>query len=423
MVKVKDEFIRDAGVYLGSFKQGKAMIRFTTVLLFTLCLALTTIVVGCGETDEDQTEESITDVPADQPVEIPDSTLREKVEEHLRISRIDQSGTVITTGEIGQLGTLEVFSQDVIKDLTGLEFASGLQILKLSGPHEDGDRQTLDLTPLAELTNLRVLELTNYDITDLTPLAGLTQLDELYLDRITLEEAPAPNLTPLAGLTNLRTLWISGCFITDLTPLAGLTKLGLLTLRDNLIEDITPLAGLTNLFYLTLSRNSIEDSTSLAGLTNLRTLKLDKNWIDDITPLAGLTELESLDLSDNPIADITPLTGLTNLGVLNLSGNWQIVDIALLANMADLATLTLSFNQGMDVSPLLELNKLRTLTLHFEGNADVSPLVELNNLPHLHLTIWGLGYIQDPRPLCELNIENAESNFRPLRPQLDCDDQ
>ena len=401
MVKVKDEFIRDAGVYLGSFKQGKAMIRFTTVLLFTLCLALTTIVVGCGETDEGQTEELITDVPADQPVEIPDPTLRQKVEEHLQIYRIDQSGTVITTGEIGQLGTLEVFSQDVIKDLTGLEFASGLQILKLSGPHDDGDRQTLDLTPLAELTNLRVLELTNYEITDLTPLAGLTQLDDLYLNRITLEEAPAPDLTPLAGLTNLRTLWISGCFITDLTPLAGLTKLGLLTLHDNLIEDITPLAGLTSLSYLTLSRNSIEDVTPLAGLTNLRTLNLDKTLIDDIAPLAGLTKL----------------------WVLNLSGNWQIVDIAPLANMADLTTLTLSFNQGMDVSPLLELNKLRTLTLHFEANADVSPLVELNNLPHLHLTIWGLGYIQDPRPLCELKIENAESDFRPLRPQLDCDDQ
>ena len=401
MVKVKDEVIRDAGVYLGSFKQGKAMIRFTTVLLFTLCLALTTIVVGCGETDEDQAEELIADVPADQPVEIPDSTLREKVEEHLRIYRIDQSDTVITTGEIGQLGTLEVFSQDVIKDLTGLEFASGLQILKLSGPHDDGDRQTLDLKPLAELTNLRVLELTNYDITDLTPLTGLTQLDDLYLDRITLEEAPAPDLTPLAGLTNLFYL----------------------TLSRNSIEDVTPLAGLTNLRTLNLDKTWIGDITPLAGLTNLRTLNLDKTWIDDITPLAGLTELESLDLSDNPIADIAPLTGLTKLGVLNLSDNWQIVDIALLANMADLTSLTLSFNQGMDVSPLLKLNKLRTLTLHFEANADVSPLVELNNLPHLHLTIWGLGYIQDPRPLCELKIENAEANFRPLRPQLDCDDQ
>ena len=110
------------------------MIRLTTVLLFTLCLALTTIVVGCGEKEEGETEELITDVPADQPVDIPDPTLREKVEEHLRFyDRNYQSGTVITTGEIGQLETLEVFSQDVIKDLTGLEFASGLQILKLGG--------------------------------------------------------------------------------------------------------------------------------------------------------------------------------------------------------------------------------------------------------------------------------------------------
>ena len=424
VVKVDYEFVRDASVYLRSFKQRKAMIRLTTVLLFTLCLPLTAIVVGCDATEEGETEELITDVPADQPVDIPDSTLRERVEAHLLIyDRNYQSGTVITAGEIRQLGTLEVFSQDVIKDLTGLEFASGLQILKLGGPHEDVDRQTLDLTPLAKLTNLRVLELERYDITDLTPLAGLTQLQELSLDSITLEEAPAPDLTPLAGLTNLTTLWISECFITDITPLAELTGIAFLILPENWIEDITPLAKLTNLYYLILSNNKIEDFTPLAGLTNLRTLHLDSTWIEDITPLAGLTKLDTLDLSGNPIPDITTLAGLTKLGVLNLSNNWRITDIAPLVNMADLTTLTLSFNQGMDVSPVLELTKLRTLTLHFEVNVDVSPLVALNNLPHLHLTIWGLGYIQDQRPLCDLKVERAESNFRPLRPQLDCDDQ
>ena len=306
--------------------------------------ALLVLLVGCGA-DSVTEEEVVTDVPADQPVEITDSALREKIEDHLGVYHgvTIQSGAVITTGEIGQLGTLEVFSQDVIKDLKGLEFAAGLQILKLGGPHEDGDRQTLDLTPLAGLTNLRILELKRYDITDLTPLAGLTALEDLHLNAITLEEAPAPDLTPLAGLTNLNVLWLSDCFITDLTPLAGLTNVQFLTLVRNNIEDISPLAGLTNLRWLSLDGNWIYDISPLADLTNLRNLDLSSSGVRDISPLADLTNLQNLDLSSSGITDLSPLAGLTNLESLSL-GSTGVTDLTPLADLTNLTHLRLYCN-------------------------------------------------------------------------------
>ena len=324
--------------------------------------ALLVLLVGCGAGSVTE-EEVVTDVPADQPVEIPDPALREKVEDHLRFYHdvTIQSGAVITAGEIGQLGTLEVFSQDVIKDLTGLEFAAGLQILKLGGPHEDGDRQTLDLTPLAGLTNLRILELKRYDITDLTSLAGLTALEDLHLDAITLEEAPAPDLTPLAGLTNLNVLWISDCFITDLTPLAGLTNVQFLTLLRNNIEDISPLAGLTNLWWLSLDGNWIYDLSPLADLTNLQNLDLSSSGITDLSPLAGLTNLESLSLGSTGVTDLTPVANLTNLTHLRLYST-GITDLSPLAGLTNLWNLDLSSNGGItDLSPLADLTNLREL--------------------------------------------------------------
>ena len=109
------------------------------------------------------------------------------------------------------------------------------------------------------------------------------------------------DITPLAGLTNLTDLGVSESNITDITPLAGLTNLRVLHLGGNNISDVTPLAGLTNLTSLYLDYNNISDITPLAGFTNLKVLDLTRNNISDITPLAGLTNLKNLDLDGNPI--------------------------------------------------------------------------------------------------------------------------
>jgi internalin A len=156
----------------------------------------------------------------------------------------------------------------------------------------------MDLRPLAKLTTLQALNLSDYrGLTDLGPLAKLTALQ--YLDLA--ECAALTNLGPLAKLTALQSLNLSGCAgLTDLGPLAKLTALQSLYLsRCAGLTDLGPLARLTALHYLYLSGCAgLTDLGPLAKLTALRSLILSLcEGLADLGPLAKLTALQDLGLS------------------------------------------------------------------------------------------------------------------------------
>ena len=85
-----------------------------------------------------------------------------------------------------------------------------------------------DLRPLAELKNLRILNLGNNQITNLSPLAGLNNLEQLWLWDNKISELP-----PLAGLHQLKWLFINGNQITDLDSLKDFKELRIIFLKDN----------------------------------------------------------------------------------------------------------------------------------------------------------------------------------------------
>ena len=243
-----------------------------------------------------------------QVVEIPDPNLRQAIRETLQLP----DGVPITQQEMGRLRDLEA-GQREITDLTGLEFASNLIGLYVSGnwnTNISSASSSLDLSPLSNLTELKVLLIRHSRISDITPLAKLTQLHGLILT-----ENGIRDITPLAELVNLEFLILRENPIADLSPLANLTQLKELHIGAGRITDITPLANLANLVMLNLSGNQIVDIGPLAGLTQLEKLVIDSNQIVDIGPLANLTRLRELKIDRNRIADFTPLQGLslTNL--------------------------------------------------------------------------------------------------------------
>ena len=81
----------------------------------------------------------------------------------------------VSQDEMATLAELSSTCDQAIVDLTGLEYASGLQILKLPG------NAIVDLDPLSDLANLLLLELKDNDIVDIAPLSGLTALGTLGL--------------------------------------------------------------------------------------------------------------------------------------------------------------------------------------------------------------------------------------------------
>ena len=105
------------------------------------------------------------------------------------------------------------------------------------------------LPPEEPITQQEMLKLTWLDgrdrnITDLTGLEYATNLTHLYLSGNAIE-----NVEPLSGLIHLWLLNLSYNRIQDISPLADLVNLEKLFIMENLVTDITPLQGL-NLIYL-----------------------------------------------------------------------------------------------------------------------------------------------------------------------------
>ena len=214
-----------------------------------------------------------------------------------------------------------------------------------------------DLSPLARLPYLQVIELSFNRITDLSPLATLSNLTALYLSNNEIAD-----VSPLADLPNLRTLVLNYNQISDVSPLASLPSLTGLALCSNQLSDISALAAFENLTFLTLSNNNIHDVSPLSGLTNLDDLVLDDNNISDISPLAALTDLQVLVISRNPVYDLRPLASLTNLRSL-IAVEAQISNVSPLAGLSGLRNLMLSHNPIVDATPLAALNGLYGLSL------------------------------------------------------------
>lgn len=174
------------------------------------------------------------------------------------------------------------------------------------GRPEFSSKQVTDagLAPLAELANLKVLDLLEAPITDagLTHLKGLTGLEELFLGR-SITDAGLVNLKGLTGLVNLR---LHGSKITD----AGLANL----------------ASLTNLKRLDLNFVTLNGS----GLVHLNSLNRLESLVIETKPkttaalpsLSGLTQLRWLFLVGIPLtdADFAQLRALKSVQSLTLVG-------------------------------------------------------------------------------------------------------
>ena len=231
-------------------------------------------------------------------VDIPDANLRAVIADSLGKA----SGAPITRAEMATLTQLDARRAN-ISDLTGLEFATSLEVLDL------GINSLSDVSALAGLTSLRGLGLGANSLSDVSALAGLTSLEVLDLSGNSLS-----NVSALAGLTSLRGLGLGANSLSDVSALTGLTSLEVLDLSANSLSNVSALSNLTNLIGLSLSGNSLSNVSALSNLTNLRSLFLSNTGLSDVSALSGLTNLTTLWLPGNRISDIAPLVTNTGLG-------------------------------------------------------------------------------------------------------------
>ncbi len=325
-------------------------------------------------------------------VHIPDTNLRAAVAEALGKS----PDAPITVEEMERLRRLDVNNRG-IQDLTGLQFAINLRLLRLGDWHSSGN-QVSDLSPIAGLIDLRELWVSHNPVSDISPLEGLTNLTRLLLQNTQIADiSPLRNLkdlihlemyhtsvfdlSPIRRLTNLTYLALHHTLVSDISPVRGLTNLNHFNVRQTLVDDLSPIAGLIKLEWLAFSHENLSSLAPLAGLINLKFIFSWENSITDLSPLAGLTKLEHIDLCGGDISDLTPLTGLTGLKNLYLVNN-DISDISPLASLTGLKRMNLERNDISDVSPLRGLTNLTWLNVARNEIADLSPLdgLRANNL-------------------------------------------
>jgi len=184
------------------------------------------------------------------------------------------------------------------------------------------------------------------------------------------------DISPIAPLTKLVVLNLTqNRLIADITALANLTNLEWLDLDSNLIEDISSLTNLTKLKYLNLQLNPVKSINALENMHDLEKFLLFQAVLDNISALANLTKLKQLWIIGSGLHDISVLENLTDLQNLHLADN-DIEDISAFTKMKKLEWLALDLNNVSNILPLKSLPNLRYIRLWDNQISEIKPLIE-----------------------------------------------
>ena len=188
--------------------------------------------------------------------------------------------------------TLSVFSQ--------------LHALRCSGSYAEKDRwQIADMTFVANMKELRLLDISSNQISEIKGLEALTNLQQLDISRNQISE-----IKGLEALTNLQQLDISRNQISEIKGLEALNNLQILSIFDNQISEIKGLDALLNLQQLNISSNQITRLEGLDNLIELRYLYFDGCELTQLGNLDIFINLQLLHISSNQLTDIGSLKPL-----------------------------------------------------------------------------------------------------------------
>lgn len=313
-------------------------------------------------------------------------------EMHRRIDAAEREGA--TSLDLSGLKLREL--PDRIADLTNLR---------------DLDLSENRLTGLPALPHLTGLDLSGNRLTEVpSVLARLPQLRHLHINRTGIAALP----DWLGDLTGLEELNLGGNRLTGLPDWIGdLPALSQLILVSNpLKEPLTMLGRLTGLKHLELGGVALKALPGwLAGMTELASLGLGYNQISDIPEWLGdLGGLEFVDLSGNGISDLpVSLARLERLIGLQLENNHLVVLPEVISQLSTLRRLDLGSNGIFELPSWIgSLAELEMLGLSRNGLTELPDSIsELARLEHIRLN--GNRFAEIPGVIARLvALENLD---------------
>jgi Leucine-rich repeat (LRR) protein len=295
---------------------------------------------------------------------------------------------------------------DTIPDLSGLETLEQFLVYESC---------IKSLGPLAALKNLKRLYAVKSQVTDISGIADLKYLTQLYL----WGNPELEDLTPLRNLSRLRLLVLSSTAITDLSPLSDLHNLSQLRLEGTQIRDLSPLANLRSLFSLELTGTDVEDISVIKSLPSLRVLMVNGTKVRDFSVLSDIKYLTSLDVSNTAISNLDPIVQMAFMGELKFSKT-SVSDLAPISKLKYLKEIDASGTAISDLKPIAYLKNLRRIILDKSLVTDLSPLANMESLYGLGEQYYfgGASFlgapISDPNVVQYATMDNPERTRKTL---------
>jgi hypothetical protein len=296
----------------------------------------------------------------------------------------------ITPEELTKLGgTLDLSGKD-ITSLKGLEYAVGVQTLRVTkGSFEDASE-------LSQMSALRDLTIKN------TNLKKIPQLqDRVTFTAIDLEYNQIDDISALSSMLHLGSINLRGNCISDISALRPLVNLVSLHLEQNQITDIMPLEGAVKLLILGLADNPISDFEVLKNFTKIQTLDLSGTPLQDLNLLKDMGNLSNLSIADIPAVSMAPISDKTFYS-LDISGtqfedlsqistvtvsalrmNRTTSDLSIIQDMKGISTLSISGNNLTDLAPIAGFTDLYQLICENNKVSDLTPLLKLQALQYM----------------------------------------
>lgn len=153
---------------------------------------------------------------------------------------------------------------------------------------------------LHDLTAVKSIVIIDEDIKDLSPLSQFVYLEELYLERVGLE-----NLESIYAVKDVKILSIKESPIEDLGPLNQLYKLEKLILDFTAVSNLKPLEEMQSLEHLSLAGTQVKSLKGIETLIGLRYLDISSTQVRWIGKLELLTNLEKLICYNTRIFDFS----------------------------------------------------------------------------------------------------------------------
>jgi Leucine-rich repeat (LRR) protein len=183
-------------------------------------------------------------------------------------------------------------------------------------------QQFTTLEPLAQLTDLRIVDFSHTPIHDLLPLRNLNQLDAIYMSGSLVD-----NLTPLRYSVNIKEIYCFDTPVDDLSPLSAFRKLEKLYCFNTAVTSLDALRNLTEMIALRVGNTNVSDLEPLSNLLKLRLLDVSQTTISDLSPLANHKELQMLAFDETKVTSLEPLRDLAALSIIQFS-NTPVSDLS-----------------------------------------------------------------------------------------------